>query len=78
EFVVPMSLEVGRIIRRFESASTFNFKKLKKADQGYQAQKAKAGHSQNKPAPHPPCTPPKQLRTILHTPAYLPRIAAHK
>jgi len=29
EFVVPMSLEVGRIIRGFEKASTFNFKKLK-------------------------------------------------
>ncbi|MFT4453065.1 hypothetical protein, partial [Pseudomonas sp. RTCS2] len=29
KFVVPMSLEVGRIIRGFERASTFNFKKLK-------------------------------------------------
>ncbi|WP_312818013.1 hypothetical protein, partial [Pseudomonas sp.] len=29
EFVVPMSLEVGRIIRGFETPSTFNFKKLK-------------------------------------------------
>ncbi|MFJ7792088.1 hypothetical protein, partial [Pseudomonas sp. NPDC096925] len=28
EFVVPLSLEVGRIIRGFEGASTFNFKKL--------------------------------------------------
>ncbi|MFK0095575.1 hypothetical protein, partial [Pseudomonas sp. NPDC090592] len=28
EFFVPLSLEVGRIIRGFESASTFNFKKL--------------------------------------------------
>ncbi|MBV4517322.1 hypothetical protein, partial [Pseudomonas kurunegalensis] len=28
EFFVPMSLEVGRIIRGFESASTLNFKKL--------------------------------------------------
>ncbi|WP_218187135.1 hypothetical protein, partial [Pseudomonas sp. NBRC 111130] len=28
EFVVPMSLEVGRIIRGFETPSTFNFKKL--------------------------------------------------
>ncbi|MFK0312452.1 hypothetical protein ACIQUF_14535, partial [Pseudomonas sp. NPDC090233] len=27
EFVVPMSLEVGRIIRGFESASRLNFKK---------------------------------------------------
>ncbi|WP_230381877.1 hypothetical protein, partial [Pseudomonas fulva] len=26
EFLVPMSLEVGRIIRGFETASTFNFK----------------------------------------------------
>ncbi|MDD2137953.1 hypothetical protein NPS53_00005, partial [Pseudomonas putida] len=25
EFVVPLSLEVGRIIRGFERASTFNF-----------------------------------------------------
>ncbi|MFK0096118.1 hypothetical protein, partial [Pseudomonas sp. NPDC090592] len=29
EFVVPLSLEVGRIIRGFERASTFNFKKVK-------------------------------------------------
>ncbi|WP_218584604.1 hypothetical protein, partial [Pseudomonas sp. CM25] len=29
EFVVPFSLEVGRIIRGFERASTFNFKKVK-------------------------------------------------
>ncbi|MCO7542994.1 hypothetical protein, partial [Pseudomonas sp. VA159-2] len=28
-FCVPLSLEVGRIIRGSESASTFNFKKLK-------------------------------------------------
>ncbi|WP_230684676.1 hypothetical protein, partial [Pseudomonas putida] len=28
KFFVPMSLEVGRIIRGFERASTFNFKKL--------------------------------------------------
>jgi len=28
EFVVPMSLEVGRIIRGFETPSTLNFKKL--------------------------------------------------
>ncbi|MFF7066262.1 hypothetical protein, partial [Pseudomonas sp. NPDC008258] len=28
EFVVPLSLEVGRIIRGFKSASTLNFKKL--------------------------------------------------
>ncbi|WP_235431432.1 hypothetical protein, partial [Pseudomonas putida] len=28
KFVVPMSLEVGRIIMGFESASTLNFKKL--------------------------------------------------
>ncbi|PXX59338.1 hypothetical protein D906_04898, partial [Pseudomonas sp. LAIL14HWK12:I1] len=27
EFFVPMSLEVGRIIRGFETASTLNFKK---------------------------------------------------
>ncbi|WP_236707465.1 hypothetical protein, partial [Pseudomonas sp. Leaf58] len=27
EFVVPLSLEVGRIIRGFEGPSTFNFKK---------------------------------------------------
>ncbi|MFG0924291.1 hypothetical protein ACF8SB_01065, partial [Pseudomonas sp. CJQ_8] len=29
EFVVPLSLEVGRIIRGFKRASTFNFKKVK-------------------------------------------------
>ncbi|MCT6568406.1 hypothetical protein N4308_14415, partial [Staphylococcus aureus] len=29
EFFVSMSLEVGRIIRGFERASTFNFKKVK-------------------------------------------------
>ncbi|WP_218568170.1 hypothetical protein, partial [Pseudomonas sp. RIT623] len=29
EFRVPLSLEVGRIIRGSESASTFNFKKMK-------------------------------------------------
>ncbi|WP_343598512.1 hypothetical protein, partial [Pseudomonas sp.] len=29
EFVVPLSLEVGRIIRGFGWASTFNFKRLK-------------------------------------------------
>ncbi|MDG9891653.1 hypothetical protein N7645_23375, partial [Pseudomonas juntendi] len=28
EFVVPLSLEVGRIIRGFEKASTFNSNKL--------------------------------------------------
>ncbi|MEN5037949.1 hypothetical protein, partial [Pseudomonas sp. TWI929] len=33
-FVVPLSLEVGRIIRGFESASTFNFKKLKYKGKG--------------------------------------------
>ncbi|MGK0150280.1 hypothetical protein, partial [Pseudomonas putida] len=40
KFVVPMSLEVGRIIRGFERASTFNFIYLKcsrrRPYQGYQ------------------------------------------
>ncbi|MEE1987996.1 hypothetical protein V0R39_26490, partial [Pseudomonas inefficax] len=39
KFVVPMSLEVGRIIRGFEGASTFNFKKLK-----YQGKRPHQGH----------------------------------
>ncbi|MFZ5934421.1 hypothetical protein ACOKS3_06195, partial [Pseudomonas sp. HS6-2] len=53
EFVVPMSLEVGRIIRGFESASTLKFMKLK--------------HSM-KSLLKEPCTSHHQLRTILHNP----------
>ncbi|WP_218279875.1 hypothetical protein, partial [Pseudomonas sp. URIL14HWK12:I3] len=36
EFRVPMSLEVGRIIRGFETASTFNFIYLKYSGRGWE------------------------------------------
>ncbi|WP_218584648.1 hypothetical protein, partial [Pseudomonas sp. CM25] len=43
EFVVPLSLEVGRIIRGFERASTFNFKKVKyKGKRPYQGRQVSA------------------------------------
>ncbi|WP_218570401.1 hypothetical protein, partial [Pseudomonas sp. Kh13] len=39
EFVVPMPLEVGRIIRGFERPSTVNFKKVK-----YKGKRPHQGH----------------------------------
>ncbi|WP_176515327.1 hypothetical protein [Pseudomonas ceruminis] len=76
EFLVPTTLEVGRIIRGFETPSTFNFINLE-----YHAtatQQADATRAQNKEG----VIRALRLRTaiahyIAQPPFSIPRIAAH-